>query len=338
MKIKKLQKFLHNHNIDIALFFDCDPNFSFFSGVCIEHGCLVVPVSGRASLFVPAYEIPHVSQFTTAKVVESEKDFLRQIHELFPAKRIGIYPAKTAYSMIQWILDLWNCELVSIDDICKELRCFKLRDEISRIVKACAFTDLIFNDLMARIDVFRTEKDISVFLKARMAELGVEPSFSPVVATGTNASISHHIPTDTKLCGFTVVDFGVVYRNFCSDMTRTLFFGTPSSVQYNLFNQVLDVQNKCIELVKPGTEFDYLDSFAHDKLGKGMVHRIGHSVGVEVHDVHPKPWILDNGNVLAVEPGLYEQNKYGIRIEDVVLVRDGPVLLTKSPRKLFVIR
>ena len=107
MKIKKLQGFLKDRNIDIALFFDYDPNFKFFSGICVEHGCLVVPVSGRPSLFVPGFEVNHIAPFTSAKVIASERDFLRQIFGLFPAKRIGIFPNNISYSMVQWILDLW---------------------------------------------------------------------------------------------------------------------------------------------------------------------------------------------------------------------------------------
>jgi len=335
MKIPELQKFLQNENIGLALFFNSDSNIAYFAGVKADTACLAIPASGRPKLFVPGFEAARLSKLSEVEVVKVGSDFLRTVRECFPAKKIGIVPGLISYLLAHAVQSEWNAKLINIENVCKKFRVIKTRDEIGRIAKACAITDSLFEELCEHMGLFKTELDVATFLKLRMSQFGLEPSFPPIVASGSNGAVPHHVPSDSKLKGFTVIDFGIVYRNYCSDMTRTVFFGVPSMKDKKAYRDLLKIQERCIKKVVPGAKFEDLSEFAQKSVGKTMIHRVGHSLGIEVHDVQPKPFTLQPGNVITIEPGAYP-GKFGIRVEDDVLVTEKtPVLLTMAPKTLI---
>lgn len=333
----RLQRFLQDENIDLALFFNSDLNIAYFAGVKPDAACLAIPASGKPMLFVPGFEAPRMAKFSSVEVVQVGKDFLKTVRENFPVRKIGIIPNSISFSTAQKVKDEWHAELVSVEHICRDLRLVKTREEIARITKACAITDVLFEEICQNMHKFRTERDVSVFLNTRMSQFGFEPSFPAIIAAGKNGATPHHVPSNSKLSGFTVLDFGIIYRNYCSDITRTVFIGTPTEKDRKVYDNLLDVQKKCIEKIKPGVTLEEIDEYAHKEVGPSMIHRLGHSVGIEVHDVQPRPWTLQPGNIVTVEPGTY--TSFGIRIEDDILVAEkGPVLLTRAPKELRVFR
>ncbi len=338
MRLRDFQKRLLDGNIDFALFFDSDANLTYFAGVKPDMACLAVPAKGRALLFVPGFEAERMARSSFVDVVKVERDFLKVIHSHFEGDSIGVVSGSLSYLHAGRVKDEWNAELVDVGGVCRDLRVVKTKDEIARITKACAIADVLFDELCKRLPFLKTELDAASFLKLRMSQLGFEPSFAPIVASGKNGATPHHIPTSSRLNGFTVLDFGIVYKNYCSDITRTVFIGSPSGSDRKVYSSLLKVQEDCIRQVVPGKVFDNIDSYSKEKVGRTMIHRVGHSLGVEVHDVQPRPWVLEAGNVVTIEPGTYP-GKFGIRIEDDVLVTEkGPVLLTRAPKSLAVIR
>lgn len=332
----KFQKLLQRENLDLALFFNSDANITYFADVKTDLGCLAVPASGKPLLFVPGFEADRLEKLSKVEVVKVGSGFLKDVHKLFPGKNIGIVPGLISYSQAHALQSEWNGKLVNIEEFCKKLRVVKSKEEIRRIAKACAITDCLFEELCAHMHLFKTELDIATFLKLRMSQFGFEPSFPPIVANGKGGAVPHHVPSNAKLNGFTVIDFGIVYENYCSDITRTVFFGVPSEKDKKVYNNLLKVQEDCIKKAVPGAKFEDLNEFAQKSVGKTMIHRVGHSLGIEVHDVQPRPFVLEAGNVITIEPGTYP-GKFGIRIEDDVLVAEkGPVVLTKSAKKLRV--
>ncbi|MEM3154927.1 MAG: Xaa-Pro peptidase family protein [Candidatus Woesearchaeota archaeon] len=331
---QKLQKVL---NADLALFFNADFNIAYFAGVKPNVACLVIPASGKPKLFVPGFEAARMAKASTIDVVQVGRDFLKEVCRQFPAKKIGIIPNAISHAIAQKVKVEWNAELVSIEEQCQDLRLTKSAEEISRITKACAITDALFQEICSNMHKFKTERDVFTFLNMRISQFGFEPSFPAIVASGKNSATPHHIPTSAKLKGFTVIDFGIIYRNYCSDITRTVFVGTPSEKQRKVYERLLSVQEKCIEKMMPGVVLEDIDDFAHREIGPSMIHCIGHSLGIEVHDVQPRPWTLQPGNVITAEPGTYAD--FGIRIEDDVLVTEKkPVVLTHAPKNLIVCR
>ncbi len=335
MKLREFQKHLQGESIDVALFFNADSNLSYFAGVRPEMACLAVPSSGESLLFVPGFEAARFSKASSVNVLQVGRDFLKDVRKEFPGDVVGIVPSAVSFGVAQKVKNEWKCEFSSVEEKCRDLRVVKTGNEILRIAQACRMTDVLFEEVCDNIKSFKTELDVSAFLKSRMCLLGVEPSFPPIVASGSNGATPHHVPSNTKLSGFVVLDFGIIYQNYCSDITRTIFVGSPSSADRRAYERLLKVQEECVKKVKPGAKFELIDAFAHKKVGTAMIHRVGHSLGIDVHDVQPRPWTLQSGNVVTIEPGVYLPGKFGIRIEDDILVgEEGPVVLTRSSKSL----
>jgi len=339
MKLHEFQKYLHKEGVDVALFFNDDANLTYFSGVKADKACLAVPSSGESLLFVPGFEAERLSRISSFNVFQIEKDFLKTVRKEFPADKIGIVPGSVSFDMANKVKEEWKCRFSSVEEKCRDLRVVKTGDEAALIAMACRATDLLFEELCENMKSFHTELDAAAFLKSRMTVQDFEPSFPPIVAAGSNAAVPHHVPGNSKLSGFVVLDFGIVLKNYCSDITRTVFVGAPTSAERKAYERLLKVQRDCIARVKPGVTLEKIDAFAHRCIGASMVHRVGHSLGIEVHDVQPRPWTLQSGNVVTIEPGTYHKGRFGIRIEDDVLVaNNGPAMLTRSSKELVVIR
>ncbi|MEK7105998.1 MAG: M24 family metallopeptidase, partial [Patescibacteria group bacterium] len=178
---------------------------------------------------------------------------------------------------------------------------------------------------------------------------GLKPSFKPIVTSGKNAGNEIHpfSPTEKKLSGFVIIDFGVVYEKYMSDMTRTIYVGTPSKKEKDLYNKLLASQLGAIKISKSGEKCASIDAYVRKFLGKDtkyFIHTLGHGVGTKIHELpriyykKTKPLLKDN-MVITIEPGLYIKNKLGMRIEDTCLIKkNGCVPLTKSTKRLIVVK
>lgn len=214
--------------------------------------------------------------------------------------------------------------------------------KLQRVKKACQITDQIYSKLIKNFN-FKTEIEVANFILKEIEQQGLKKSFPMIVASERNHHHIHHLPKKHKLSGFTIIDFGLKYKGFCSDMTRTIFIGRPKRSDLRLYHLVLQTQKKVIKKIKVGQKYADLDAYARKLLGsraKFFVHSLGHGLG---RNVHQKPGISPNsqdkirfGDIIAIEPGLYRRNHYGLRIEDVIYVGRQTQILTHSPRKLFV--
>ena len=229
------------------------------------------------------------------------------------------------------------------------------------VSKACVIADSIFVDLVKSVYSFRTEDDINKFIRKKSRHRKVKLAFPPIVASGVNAANPHHKPNNSRLRGFVVIDFGVKFNGFCSDMTRMLFFGKPSKNDLSIYDLLLSVQEKGISDLKVGKKYFDVDKNARKRLGKFkkfFVHSLGHGVGKKVHErpviasVFRKrkkftPKILRRieeiknakikvGDIVTIEPGIYIKKRFGLRIEDTVFIKKNRVeVLTKSPKYLI---
>ncbi len=216
--------------------------------------------------------------------------------------------------------------------------------EIQLIKHACKLTDAIF-ERMKRNFVFKTEKQLEQRILAQIKKAGCKPSFPPIVAAGANAAHPHWKPSDTKLKGFVVIDFGLVYKHYMSDMTRTIYVGKPSKQEKELYQLVLQSQLDGINFIKPGRSCK--DS--HIVVAKTLwdhnqyfIHSLGHGIGTRIHEwprISPRSKKYFQKNMcVTVEPWVYIKDKLWIRIEDTCLVTEnGCERLTVSSKKLYVI-
>ena len=175
-------------------------------------------------------------------------------------------------------------------------------------------------------------------------------SFDTISASGKNSSLPHAVPTEKLIeeGDFLTMDFGCIYKGYCSDMTRTVFVGkNPSEKQRNVYKTVLKAQLEALKLVKPGAVCSEIDKCARDIIadagyGDYFGHGLGHSVGLFIHEeprLSPKCHdILEPGITVTVEPGIYIPGEFGVRIEDLVVVTgNGCRNLATSPKELICI-
>lgn len=218
---------------------------------------------------------------------------------------------------------------------------------VKEIRKACRITDSIFSKICKNFASFRTEQDIKQFIGTEIKKTKNRPAFDTIVASGWHASRPHHKTTKQKLLkGFCVIDFGVRVNGYCSDMSRTIYIGSPTKREKEIYSLLLNVQKKSIARLKPGKMYKDIDISARKMLKhhkKLFIHALGHGLGKKVHQnpkISPKSnQAVKVGDVVTIEPGLYKKKKWGLRIEDDIIVKKNKInVLTKSTKKLLTFK
>ncbi len=211
----------------------------------------------------------------------------------------------------------------------------KTQAELSVIKKACEIAEKSFYQLLPLIKEGVLERDLKLELEYLMGKNGAEgPSFNTIVAFRENSAVPHHKTGESKLIknSAILIDFGCVYKGYLSDMTRTMFFGTPSSEFLNVYKAVQKAHLTASSEIKCGITAKDADKIARDVLkeygySEYFTHSLGHGVGVKIHEAptlgRNNGYLLRNGNVFSIEPGVYLDGKFGVRIEDTYALIDG---------------
>jgi Xaa-Pro aminopeptidase len=213
---------------------------------------------------------------------------------------------------------------------------------------ACKVTDAIFSVLLKQDLKNLTEIELRDFILKQIKKRKLKPSFPPIVTSGKRAGNEiHPTPTNSRLTGFVIIDFGVIYDKYMSDMTRTIFIGTPSLEDELLYDLIWRAELLGIKESKNGIKCAAVDEVVRNSLGrqkKYFIHMLGHGVGTRIHE-EPKLYfkltkpVLKENMIITIEPGIYIKNKLGIRIEDTCLITEkGCIPLTKSPKHLIVVK
>lgn len=231
----------------------------------------------------------------------------------------------------------------------KAIRMIKSKAEIESIKAAQKITDAAFSHILKFITVGVTEKEIALELEFFMRKMGSEGvAFDTIAVSGENGSLPHGVPSDRKIKkgDLITMDFGAVINGYHSDMTRTVAVGEISAEKRAAYQTVLEAQNTALDAIKSGKKCADIDKIARDIISEkyegAFSHALGHSVGLEIHEepnFSPKSKAtLKENMVLTVEPGIYLKGKFGIRIEDmVVITKSGIENLTKSPKELIIL-
>ena len=231
-----------------------------------------------------------------------------------------------------------------------ELRQIKSARELSLLRQAQQLTDETFSYILEHIEAGRSERDIMLDMEFYMRRRGSEGvSFDFIVVSGKNSSLPHGVPTDKPVepGDFVTMDFGALIGGYHADMTRTVAVGRVSDEQRRAYETVLAAQNAAIAAVAPGKVCRDIDRIARDMNDNAgyagrFGHGLGHSVGVEIHESPAFntrcETVLAPGMVMTVEPGVYLEGQFGLRIEDMVYVTEnGCEDLTASRKELIVL-
>ena len=233
-----------------------------------------------------------------------------------------------------------------------EMRTVKDADELSLIIKAQSITDAAFDHILGFITPERTEREVALELEFFMRKHGAEAcAFDTIAVSGAASSLPHGVPSDKKLSrGFLTMDFGAKYAGYCSDMTRTVVIGKADGEMKKVYGTVLRAQLAALDALHEGISCREADAIARIVIndagyGECFGHSLGHGVGLYIHEspsFSPKAKdgsVLRRGNIVTVEPGIYIEGKYGVRIEDMIAVDENGVVinLTHSPKHLIEI-
>lgn len=238
--------------------------------------------------------------------------------------------------------------MVETDGIIEKQRMIKDEDEIENIKKACEITDKCFEHLLTFIKEGMTEKEIALEIEMFFKTHGAEGnSFDPIVAVGENSSIPHWKPGNRKVKNADpiLIDMGCKYKGYRSDMTRTIFMGCILEEIKPVYDLVLKNQKNVLDEMRNNCSIKNIsrsveDSFKFNNFT--LIHGLGHGVGLDIHEmpnIHSKnESFLRENMVVTDEPGIYIPGKYGIRIEDTVLINKNDCIpLTKSRKEYVVI-
>jgi Xaa-Pro aminopeptidase len=247
-------------------------------------------------------------------------------------------------------LEAEGLRLIPTQGLVETLREVKDRDELDLIQAAQDAADHAFGAVMPKLTEGVTELDVAFELEAAMRQAGSEaPAFETIVAFGPAGAEPHHAPTDRPLARGDVVtcDFGATVAGYRSDMTRTVAFGEPVAEAREVYEVVRTAQTAGIAAARAGVTTAEVDAAARSVVedagyGRAFVHPLGHGVGLEIHEA---PWLRDDegrtlpaGTVVTVEPGIYLDGGFGVRIEDMVEVCPGaPRVMASSPKELIVL-
>ena len=359
MKLKEFQHLLKKRNLDIALFLNTgfekeDPSLFYFTQTDLEFGILGIPKKGSPLLIVADFEKTRVKKYSKIKKVIGIKkgkllQLLKKLLKNKRVKKIGIN--KSIISLQEHKALKKEFKKSKFMDISKEiskLRTTKTEKEIKNIRKAAIVTNKIVNDLIKNFKKFKTETEVARFLKIETIKNNCDLGFPPIVASGPNAALPHYEPKNIKLKkGFCVIDFGVKYNGYCSDVTRTIYLGNPSEKEKELYDFLSSIQENIIKNIKVGVKTATLYNYTIKNLkkySKYFTHGLGHGIGIEIHELPnltPKSTDkIQKNSIFTVEPGIYIPNKLGIRIEDDILVnKKGKVeVLTTVKKDLIIIR
>jgi Xaa-Pro aminopeptidase len=326
-----------------------DPNITYLTGYNPSFCILIYDSeSSKKCMFIANFEL---GMYNGIKCFGYNKDsFKKNILKYFKIdsdyiKKIGINKKIMSIAELKFLKEMIPADYTDNSKLFIEKRLIKSKIEIKKISYSCQITDKILSLLfkVLKNGELKTESDIDKFLKKKAIDFEVELAFNPVIASGSNSSMPHHIPTKTILDGFILIDFGVKYKGYCSDITRMVYIGKPTLEEIEHYNKVLDLYNLAIKTLKNGCYLKDIDNIVRKQLGKYFLHSLGHGIGIEIHEqpsisLNSKDSLKEN-MVFSIEPGYYLKSKFGIRIEDTILFSKNKIIsLTKTPKKLFIIR
>ena len=268
----------------------------------------------------------------------------------FGVSQLGYEEAYLTVAEYNAYAEKLQAKLVPYHDAIYGLRAVKEEWELELMRKAQDITDAAFAEVLGKIQVGMTEKQLQAELIYCLLKNGGEGlAFDPIVVSGPNTSLPHGVAGDRVIQegDFITLDFGAMYKGYCADMTRTVAVGFATEEMKNVYNTVLQAQAAGIAASHAGVLGKDVDGAARKVIedagyGEFFGHGYGHSLGMEVHESpSPSPrgeQAMEANMIASAEPGIYLPGKFGVRIEDVVIFKDGGVEdITHSPKNLIIV-
>ncbi len=361
-KINQISTYLKEHNIDAAFITTPDNVFYVSDFRSNPHerllGVLVFQ-DAEPLMILPKMEVPDAKNAGWNFDVVGHQDtdqpwqLLKQAIEnrKITPLQIAIEKSHMTVERLEAIQELYpDVTFTRLDDRLNSMRVVKDANELAILREAAAYADYAIEVGVSEIAEGKTELEILTAIELALKKKGISHmSFDTMVLSGPKTASPHGKPGDRKIQKGDLVlfDLGVIYKGYCSDITRTVAFGEPSTKQKEVYETVRKAEQAAVDAVKPGVKAMELDKIARDIIteagyGEFFTHRLGHGLGISVHEFPSvtgnNEMELSEGMVFTIEPGIYDPSITGVRIEDdVVVTKDGVEVLTKYPKELVIL-
>ncbi|MDD6090760.1 MAG: Xaa-Pro peptidase family protein [Clostridiales bacterium] len=354
--IAKIQKQLEVQGLDAVLITD-EKNQRYATGFPITDGAVFVS-RDRAwlitdSRYIEAATAAVAGSGITVVLYTKEHgltDCLREAIRESGAEKLAAEDRKLSYSeYLAYEKDLGR-ELLGAGDMFITLRAVKSGEELDSMREAQRISEKALEAVLHTIKPGMTEKQVAAELVYHMLLNGSEAnSFDPIVVTGSKTSLPHGVPGDKVIQAgdFLTMDFGCLKNGYCSDMTRTVAVGYATEEMRSVYDVVLRAQLAGIDAARAGIQGKVIDAAARKVItdagyGEYFGHGFGHSLGLDIHErpnANPAgEAIMPEGSVCSAEPGIYIPGRFGVRIEDVMILREnGAEVITRSPKELIIL-
>lgn len=351
-RIPAARECLKRFNADLLLVTNLS-NIRYLTGFTGSEALLILSPEDGWFLTDSRYTSQAGAEVTGAKVIEfsSRMDGLvERLQELNPA-RVAFEAGSTTVAFYQELCGKTpGIEYLPADAELAGLRTVKDAGELAILERVAAIASEALLETVARLKPGVTEAEVAWMLEVAMREKGAEgKSFDFIVASGERGALPHGRASEKKLAAgeLVTIDYGAIYRGYCSDETVTVSLGEPDAKKREVYETVLAAQRAAMEGVHPGMSFRDLDAKARDLIaGKGygayFGHGLGHGVGIDIHE-HPaasprSKHVIQEGMVFTIEPGIYIPGWGGVRIEDTVVVeKNGCRPITRVPKELMIV-
>jgi Xaa-Pro aminopeptidase len=340
---------LPEHGVDLMLVTEI-VNVGYLTGFGGTNGACVCGAETRLFLTDFRYTERAEAEVEGWEVVTVKDDWLAGIAERLSG-RVGFEDDHVSVRLLERLRAKLpeGVEMVAAGGAVERLRRVKDEVELEAIAAAAELADEVWRWSLERGLAGRSELDVARAAEARIRELGGEPSFPAIVAAGPNGALPHAEPGEREIGGgeLVVFDMGAKLDRYCSDGTRTFATGEPGERAREAYEAVREAQAAALDAVAAGIGGEQLDGVARERIaaaghGDRFGHGLGHGVGLEVHEaprVSPRSEdVLETGEVVTIEPGVYLPGELGVRIEDLVVVEQGGCRnLSGLPRELQLI-
>jgi len=357
-RIEETLRKIEKENIDSLLVIRNEKmmgeNVRYISGFSGSSAYVVLSPEHRIFITDDRYTEQAAEECPNFEIVRHGRPFTKTLNEVvnnLNIKKLGFERNGVTVDLFNTLKEnLTGIELVSTKEIIEELRAVKDEKELVLMKKAAQITDRTFEHILGFIKMGIKERDIALEMEFYMKKIGSSDlAFNLILVSGKNSSHQHGAPSEKKIefNDFVTMDFGALYEGYRSDMTRTVVVGRADEKQKDVYSTVKIAQQEGLNKLKAGAKGEEISTHVRktiEKAGYGdySSHGLGHGVGLEIHEL---PYLrttgetlLQAGNVVTIEPGIYIPDWGGVRIEDTVIIKEeGCEVITKSPKELIVL-
>ena len=334
-RIKKVAKLLKAQKAD-ALIVTVGSNVSYLTGFTGDDSWLILTGRGVFLVTDSRYTLQAKNECSACKIYQRKGSMIDAVTDIFkklPKIRTAAVEDKIELAVFKILRKKLCVRIKPVKNLVESVRAVKDNSEIAAIKKAIEISQKALAKILPKIHIGISETSLAAMLDFEMKKAGANPAFETVVAFGSNSAMPHHRPSARKLKKVDTIlfDFGAKIKGYCSDITRCFAIGRVTQFYAKVYKTVLDAQTAAINILKAGVKAKAADAAAKEIITAAKLppygHGLGHGVGLNVHEQPAVSVIskvsLQNGNVVTVEPAVYLPGKFGIRIEDDVLITEN---------------